>query len=148
MKVKYTLLALAVLVCFPLFAQKNNKCSVEEFRAKQQAYMTQKAGLTTEEARNFFPLYFELQDKKRAMNKHAWAEARQGVQPQTTEDEYGTIIDHFFSTQHEILDLEKEYIEKYRKILTNRKIYMIYWAEIKFNRNMMKILQKVDDNKK
>ena len=34
----------------------------EEFRAKQQAYITEKAGLTSEEATAFFPLYFELQD--------------------------------------------------------------------------------------
>lgn len=148
MKTKYTLFVLVSLLCLPLFAQKKSKCSAKEFRAKQQAYMTQKAGLTAEEAQMFFPLYFELQDKKKAINKHAWAEVRQGVQPQTTEEEYGTIIDHFFSTQHEILDLEKQYIEKYRKVLTDRKIYMIYWAEINFNRNMMKILQKVEDNKK
>lgn len=148
MKARYTLFVLAALLCLPLFSQKKNKCNEGEFRTKQQAYMTEKAGLTAEEAQKFFPLYFELQDKKKAMNKHAWAEARQGVQPQTTEEEYGTIIDHFFSTQHEILDLEKEYIEKYREVLTDKKIYMIYWAEIKFNRNMMKILQKVDDPKK
>lgn len=34
--------------------------SPTEFRAKQQAYITEKAGLTKEEAAKFFPLYFEL----------------------------------------------------------------------------------------
>ena len=37
--------------------------SREEFRAKQQAFLTEKAGLTREEAAKFFPLYFEMQDR-------------------------------------------------------------------------------------
>ncbi len=148
MKTKYTLLLLAALLCLPLFAQKRNKHNVKEFRTKQQAYITENAGLTTDEAEKFFPLYFELQDKKKAMNKQRWAEAKQGLQPQTTEEEYGVIIDQFLNTETDILDLEKEYIEKYRKVLSDKKIYMIYWAELKFNRNMMKILQDMNDTKK
>ena len=47
--------------------------SPTEFRAKQQAYITEKAGLTKEEAAKFFPLYFELQDKKKEQNdKTVW----------------------------------------------------------------------------
>lgn len=148
MKTKYTLFVLTLLLCLPIFAQKKNKYKEGDFRGKQQIYMTEKAGLTSEEAEKFFPLYFELQDKKKAINKQRWADARHGKNPGTTEEEYGKIIDNFYNTKHEMIDLEKEYIEKYRKILTDRKIYMIYWAEIKFNRNMMKILQEMEDKKK
>ena len=41
----------------------NQRLSPAEFRARQKAYITEKAGLTKEEAARFFPLYFELQDK-------------------------------------------------------------------------------------
>ena len=74
--------------------------------------------------------------------------AKQGKNSGTTEEEYNTIINQFMDTETDILDLEKEYIEKFRKVLSNQKIYMIYWAEIKFNRNMMKILQEMEDKKK
>ena len=43
----------------------NQRLSPAEFRARQKAYITEKAGLTKEEAARFFPLYFELQDKKK-----------------------------------------------------------------------------------
>ena len=89
-----------------------------------------------------------MQDKKKALNKQRWAEAKQGKNPGTTEEEYNTIINQFLDTETDILDLEKEYIEKFRKVLSNQKIYMIYWAELKFNRNMMKILQEMEDKKK
>ena len=136
------------MVCLPMFAQKKHKYNEKDFRCKQQIYMTEKAGLTSEEAEKFFPIYFELQDKKKALNKQRWAEAKQGRNPGTTEEEYNTIINQFLDTETDILDLKKEYIEKFRKVLSNQKIYMIYWAEIKFNRNMMKILQEMEDKKK
>ena len=37
--------------------------------------------------------------------------------------------------------LDKEYLKKYQSVLSNRKIYMVLRAEIKFNRNMLKIIQ-------
>jgi hypothetical protein len=136
------------MVCLPMFAQKKHKYNEKDFRCKQQIYMTEKAGLTSEEAEKFFPIYFELQDKKKALNKQRWAKTKQGRNPGTTEEEYNTIINQFLDTETDILDLKKEYIEKFRKVLSNQKIYMIYWAEIKFNRNMMKILQEMEDKKK
>lgn len=144
MKANYLILLLIGLVCMPMNAQKaKDKCTKEDFRIKKQAYMSLNAGLTEEESKNFFPLYFELQDKKKKANKQAWEEARKGEDQQITEQEYKAIIDNFLHSQHQMLNLEKEYIKKYREILPDSKIYKIYKAEIKFNRNMMKILQKM-----
>ena len=107
--------------------------------------MTKKAELTPEESEKFFPLYFEFLDKKKEINKEAWNVAKQGKAPETTEEEYEEIIDYFFDKQETIAKLEKEYIKKYSKILSAKKIYMVYWAEIKFSRNMLKILQEIKD---
>ena len=148
MRIQYLTILLSCLFWIPAFAQKQEKCSEEEFRAKKQAYLKEKAGLTTEEAQAFFPLYFELQNKKKLTNKEIWKKAGKGMKSETKENEYKEIIDSFLVSQQIILDLEKEYIEKYRKVLSDKKIYMIYRAEIKFNRNMLKILQGVNNNKK
>lgn len=145
MKPIYFILLMACLCYLPTFAQKKNKWSEAEFRAKQQAYMTKKAELTPEESEKFFPLYFEFLDKKKEINKEAWNVAKQGKAPETTEEEYEEIIDYFFDKQETIAKLEKEYIKKYSKILSAKKIYMVYWAEIKFSRNMLKILQEIKD---
>ena len=67
------------------------------------------------------------------------------MKQETPESEYKEIIDDFFESQQQNLDMEKKYIEKYRKVLSDKKIYMIYWAEIKFNRNMLKILQEMEE---
>lgn len=148
MKIRYFITLVACLLCVSTFAQKKDQRSKAEFRAKQQAYMAQKAGLTTEESEKFFPLYFEFQDKKKEINKETWLIAKEGRKPETTETEYEEIIDKFFGSQETITKLEKEYIKKYRKILSAKKIYMVYWAEIKFSRNMLKILQEMEDKEK
>ena len=146
MYIRYFILIVACILCLPATAQNKSKYSKSEFRAKKQAYMAEKAGLTEEESEKFFPLYFEFQDKKKEINKDAWGTAKKGVNPETTDQEYKEIIDNFFTDQEEIAKLEKVYIEKYRKILSDKKIYMLYWAELKFSRNMLKILQEMDEN--
>lgn len=148
MRTSYFILLMACLFFLPASAQKKDKCNETEFRAKKQAYMAKKADLTQEETERFFPLYFEFQDKKKEINKGAWGNAKKGIKPETSEEQYEEIIDNYFDEQERIARLEKEYIKRYREILSNKKIYMLYLAEIKFSRNMLKILQEIDDTKK
>lgn len=147
MRTSYFILLMACLFFLPASAQKKDKCNETEFRAKKQAYMAKKADLTQEETEKFFPLYFEFQDKKKEINKGAWGNAIKGIKPETSEEQYEEIIDNYFDEQERIARLEKEYIKRYREILSNKKIYMLYLAEIKFSRNMLKILQEIDDTK-
>ncbi len=144
MKIRFIITLVACLVCTTTFAQKKEQ-SENTFRAKQQAYMAKKAELTPEESEKFFPLYFEFLDKKKGINRQTWENSKKGKAPETTEKEYRNIIDQFIDSQEIIVNLEKEYINKYREFLSDKKIYLIYQAEIKFNRNMMKILQEMDE---
>ena len=130
-----------------LMAQNKEKYSKQELRDKKEAYLKEKAGLTDQEAKEFFPLYFQLEDLKKDVNGKAWAKARTGENPNTTEEEYENIIDTYFNVQVQAAALDKEYIEKFRTVLSAKKIYMIYRAEIKFNRNMLKIMHTQTDKK-
>ena len=65
MKIRYIIILLACTLCLPVLAQK--------------------AGLTEEESKKFFPLYFEFQDKKKEINKQAWGIAKKGKAPETTD---------------------------------------------------------------
>ena len=139
---RYYLYLFFTLLCVCIHAQKTkNSCSEEEFRAKKQAYLTEQAGLTEEEAAQFFPVYYELQALKKQVNRKAWNEARKGKNPETTEAEYENILLSFIDAEEKNCNLDKEYLKKYQSILSNKKIYMVLRAEIKFNRNMVKIVQ-------
>lgn len=110
----------------------------EEFRARQQAFLTEKAGLTKAEAAEFFPLYFELQDRKQKLNDNAWRLLRQGKKENTTESQYGEILEGVYDARVASSELEQTYLKKFQKILSNKKIYLIQRAEMRFHRELLK----------
>lgn len=140
---KYLLFIIILGASLSIHAQqKRDKCSEEEFRAKKEAYICKQAGLTEKEAKDFFPLYYELQKQKREINGVAWKNAKKGKDPQATEEDYESILEGFISAEAKNNELEKEYLKKYQQVLSNKKIYMVLRAEIKFHRNMLKIMQE------
>lgn len=116
----------------------NEHLTPEEFRAKQKAYITEKAGLTKEEAAKFFPIYFELQDRKKQLNDEAWKLLRKGKDKKTTEAQYTEILEGVYDARIAINRLEKNYFEKFKKILSSKKIYKVLHAEMRFNRELLK----------
>lgn len=117
---------------------QHNKMSREEFKAKQQAFLTQRAGLTEQEAKEFFPVYFELQDKKKELNDKAWDVMRQGKKPETTEKEYEKILDEVARLRIAADETELEYLKKFKKMLSSKKLYLIKKGELKFHRELLK----------
>lgn len=122
-----------------LFASHpQERISPEEFRIRQQAFITERAGLTKDEAAKFFPMYYELQDKKKQLNDEAWQLIRKGRNPKTTEAQYDEIIESVFDARIEIDQLDKTYFKKFRKFLSAQKIYKVQHAELKFHRELLK----------
>lgn len=128
------------LVCssFATDRVEQQRLSQQEFKEKQQAYITKAADLTTDEAEKFFPLYFELQDKKKALNDDIWKLMREGKKETTTESRFGEIVDKVYDIRVSIDKLDKSYTQKFRKILSNKKIYKVQDAEVCFRRDMLK----------
>ena len=120
------------------------RLSPEEFRAKQKAFIIDKAGLNKEEAAKFFPVYFELQDKKKALNDKAWGLLRKGKDDKTTEAQYAEILKGVYDARSASDKLERDYYEKFKKILSNKKIYMVQKAEMRFHRELLKSANRKD----
>ena len=120
------------------------RLSPEEFRAKQKAFIIEKAGLNKEEAAMFFPVYFVLQDKKKALNDKAWGLLRKGKDDKTTEAQYAEILKGVYDARSASDKLERDYYEKFKKILSNKKIYMVQKAEMRFHRELLKSANRKD----
>ncbi|MDR0891015.1 MAG: hypothetical protein LBN24_00155 [Mediterranea sp.] len=113
----------------------------EEFRAKQQAFLTTQAGLTSEEAAHFFPIYFELQDQKKKLNDESWKLMKQGKDEKTTQAQYEEIIERVCDNRIAADRLDKSYIDRFKKVLSAKKVYLIQRAELRFHREMLKGMQ-------
>ena len=121
-------------------AQEKKEClSKEQFREKQKQYFVDKARLTKDEAAKCFPLYFELQDKKFSYNKEMWSKIRKTKEGKNiTDAEYSRLTEDVIKTRITIDELELEYLRKYKKVLSPKKIYDIQRAEMKFSRELLK----------
>lgn len=116
----------------------DQRLSKDEFRARQQAYITEKAGLTPQEAEAFFPLYFELQDRKHQLNEEAWQLMREGKKENLTDNRYDEIMEGVYDARIASDRLEKTYYGKFKKILSSKKIYQVQRAEMRFHRELLK----------
>lgn len=115
----------------------HQQISSEEFRAKQQAFITEKAELTADEVDKFFPVYFELQDKKRELNGQIWKLLR-NKDEKRTDEQYDNIMLEVYDLRIESDKLDKVYYQKFKKILSPKKIYMVQRAEMRFQRELVK----------
>ena len=128
------LIALVVLLCgFMPVLWAADGCdqhlSREEFRNKQKAFIIEQAGLTKEEAAKFFPVYFEL---------------RQGKDDKTTEAQYEEIVAKVCDNRIAADRLDKSYLDRFKKILSNKKIFLVQRAEMRFHREMLKGMNRKD----
>lgn len=124
----------------------NQQLSPSEFRAKQRTFITEKAGLTKEEAAKFFPLYFELQDRKKQLNDEAWKLLREGKDKTLTEARYEEIMEGVYDARIASDRLDKTYFDKFKKILSCKKIYLVQKAEMRFHRELLKGMHKKGDD--
>ena len=139
---KYLFVSLLMfLAAITASAQDNKKkphFSPEEFQAKQRAYITEKAELTTEEADAFFPLFFELQKKKFELERNARKDFKRQRNEQMSEEECRKFVYNMADVKIEVAKLEREYTDKYLQVLSPCKVRRVQFAEGSFQRDLMK----------
>lgn len=126
--------------------KKRPHFSPEEFQTKQKTYITEKAGLTPEEAEAFFPLFFELQKKKFELERNARKDFRKQRGEKMTEEECRDFVYKMADTKIEIAKLEREYTGKYLEVLPPCKLRRVQHAEGMFQRDLMKKMTEHRNN--
>ncbi|MCD7936931.1 MAG: hypothetical protein LUG98_08735 [Tannerellaceae bacterium] len=140
-----TFVAVLSLFSTTLYAQErdngrsNGRFDRETFLVKRSAFITAELGLTPEEAAAFMPLCEELQKKKFEAGLQCRKLHREIRGKETTTDaEYTKAIDECLGVGITEAQLELEYYEKFKKILSPEKLYKYKHAELKFARDFMK----------
>ncbi|MBQ5896677.1 MAG: hypothetical protein IIW75_08970 [Bacteroidaceae bacterium] len=121
--------------------------SPEEFQAKQRAYITDKAGLSPEEAEAFFPLFFELQKKKFELERNARKDFKRQRGERMSEDECRKFVYNMADVKIEVAKLEREYTDKYLEVLPACKVRRVQHAENSFQRHLMKEMMEHRNNR-
>ena len=137
-----TFVACSVVFSFSAHAQsgkQHRNFDREAFLAKKNAFITAEMGLTPEEAASFIPLCNELQEKMFDVGHECRKLSKNLKQNEgATDADYLTVIDECVSVNIKRAQLDKEYYEKFKKILPPKKLYKYNRAEGKFAREFMK----------
>lgn len=136
-----TFVALLILLPVSVSAQdkgQRNHFDREAFQARRNAFITAEVGLTSEEAALFIPLNDELKRKKFDLgraHRRFINEMRKKKNP--TDAEYTRAVDGSLDLAIKEAELEKEYAEKFKRILSPEKLFKYQVAEFKFAREYM-----------
>ena len=105
----------------------------EDFFAKRNAYITKKVDLTTEKAVVFIPLENELMRKKFEAGRDCSRLNRElSRKKEKSEDDYRKILDCNEKVKENREKLDKEYMEKFKKILSSEQILRYQRADMEF----------------
>jgi hypothetical protein len=135
-----TFVTLMTLSSLGVYAQdKSEAFDKESFLIKRKAFITSELSLTPYEVEQFIPLVEELQQQKFEAGhrcRKLTRELRQKENPSDTE--YLKAIDVCLGVGLKEAELEKEYYEKFKKILSPAKLYKYKEVEFKFAREFFK----------
>ena len=150
MKKIFITLAVVLLTSIGATAQENNpgnkergpRFSPEQFQAKQREYITTRAKLTPEEADAFFPIYFELQKEKFRIEREARTKVVKERGQKFTDSQLEELLNNNADARIAIAQMEKQYIAKYLKAVSPKKLLDIQRAENSFQSHMIKSMAR------
>jgi hypothetical protein len=111
----------------------------ERLKAIRAEVYTRVLNLTSEEAQNFWPIFNEYVESKETLQKQLKPEGQIDGMSDTEVEEY---VKKYFEVRQKEFDLEKELVQKLRKVLPIRKIAKLPRAEREFRETLLKRLQE------
>ncbi len=122
--------------------QRWGRADFEQVEAERIAFLTRYLELTSDEAKEFWPVYNDYRNRRELLTQErqsaAWYFNQNWRNLQV--DEIEEIADKFISLQVQEAKLSEEYHEKFRSVLPAVKVMRLYEAENMFR---MQLLRRV-----
>lgn len=114
----------------------------KEFEAQKVAFFTQELDLSPSEAALFWPLYNEMQKKKREVE----SQIRKGVHevnaaPSLTEKDYTEAVGKLLALEDDLQEVKVDYYQRMLVVIPASKIWKLGEAERKFHRQLFEKLR-------
>ncbi|HLF34062.1 MAG TPA: hypothetical protein VI583_07485 [Cyclobacteriaceae bacterium] len=140
---KTVLISLLFLLCLSgisLKAQDND--ALNKIESARIALITERLGLTPEQAERFWPVYNEFIQKRKELQQGLKQE-REGVDMNNlTEEEGQRLMDMAMDIKQRQLDLEKAYSQRLQHIISAQQVMALRKAEEDFRRMIIERLQE------
>lgn len=117
--------------------QAQNDEARKKIESAKIALISERLGLSPEDAQQFWPIYNEY-SRKRRENHREFAEARRKFNPETaTEEETKAMLELGQRVKERQLDLEKEYSGRMLKVLDSKQLMSLQNAERDFKKMLL-----------
>ena len=101
------------------------------------AFITGRVFLTQDQAQKFWPLYNEFSDHRRELNRSGRL-LRRDITEGMTDEQLRDNFTQSFNTRQKELNLEKEYFDKFQKVISLRQVAQLFQAERDFTKEVIK----------
>ena len=118
---------------------------IEKFKQEREAYFNEKLDLTDAEAKAFWPVYNDYQNRK---TKHHEEERNtyrycNDNAANMSDEEIVETLDKILGIRSEMCELEQEYYgNKFQKVLPPKKVLMLNKVEMDFRRYLMREIRR------
>jgi hypothetical protein len=136
---KISIVLIMTLAWLGTFAQ--NKEAMEKIESARIALITERLGLTPEQAEKFWPLYREYNQQRRVLREE-FRNARQSVDKENlTEEQSRELMKKALEMKQRELNLENEYAQKMTQYITAQQMLQLRAAEHDFQQMVLKRIQ-------
>ena len=138
MKRLTSIIVMSLVLMLQMSAQENKhpRFNPEEFKAKLEAFITEKADLTQEESKRVLPIYQEMKDKQRKLKQTEW-KLKRNAKKLDSDKECQEALMKIVQTRIESAKLEEGYCKKMCKVVPAQKVYAMMLAEDAFHRELL-----------
>jgi hypothetical protein len=114
----------------------------EKIKNLRIAYLSEKLGLSTEQAERFWPLYREYSERRREI-RQKFVDARKEIDPNNPNpDKQKEVIELGLRVKQQELDLEKDYSNRILKVISAQQMLALRKAEGDFNKLIIDQIQQ------
>ena len=136
---KIVLALLIVFLAKLVMAQENGSQKIESAKI---GLITNRLNLSTEQSQQFWPIYNEFDAKKKDIRRQMRKLIVETNTLTTSDEKILANIKETLSLQQKEVDLEKEYLNKFLKVINVRQLAELYKAEHMFTQMLINRLNK------
>ena len=109
----------------------------DKMRMERIGILTQKLNLNEEQAQKFWPVFNEFEGKRRQLRK----QYREGIQ-KAKEEKSLQRLDEAMAIREIEIKLERQYVQNFRKVLTENQVVELYSFEREFAKYLLRGIDK------
>ena len=137
---RVSIILIVFFISFGAFAQ--NKEAMKKIESARIALITERLGLTPDQAEKFWPVYREYNMERRALRQE-FKTAREGVDMENLTEEQGKkLFKKSMELKQNELNLENEYSNRMGNVITTQQLFKLKNAEKDFQQMLLKRIQQ------